>query len=63
LVTATTVGYGDEGNTATTPLGKIIGGATMIFSLVILALPVGVIGGPFRSVWDDYKCCVESVNQ
>lgn len=55
MVTATTVGYGDEGNTATTAAGKIVAVVTMIFSLVILALPVGVIGGTFSAVWDKYK--------
>merc|ERR1719410_2576234 len=55
MVTATTVGYGDEGNTATTLSGKMVAVLTMIFSLVILALPVGVIGGTFSTVWDEYK--------
>jgi len=53
IVTATTVGYGDH--YPTTSLGKIVAVLTMIFSLVILALPVGVIGGTFSQVWDDYK--------
>mmetsp|Transcript_26911 Transcript_26911/g.52748 ORF Transcript_26911/g.52748 Transcript_26911/m.52748 type:complete len:740 (+) Transcript_26911:119-2338(+) len=55
MVTATTVGYGELSNTATTPYGKIVAVITMLFSLVILALPVGVIGGTFSTVWDDYK--------
>lgn len=55
MVTATTVGYGDEGNFPTTPYGKIVAVLTMVFSLVILALPVGVIGGTFSAVWEDYK--------
>jgi len=55
LVTATTVGYGDENNFPKTPFGKIVAVVTMIFSLVILALPVGVIGGTFIQVWDHYK--------
>jgi len=53
IVTATTVGYGDD--YPVTPLGKIVAVLTMVFSLVILALPVGVIGGTFSQVWDDYK--------
>lgn len=53
IVTATTVGYGDH--YPTTSVGKIVAVLTMIFSLVILALPVGVIGGTFSQVWDDYK--------
>jgi len=63
MVTATTVGYGDENNTATTPAGKLVAVVTMIFSLVILALPVGVIGGTFSSVWDEYKSKVRDTNQ
>lgn len=52
IVTATTVGYGDE--FPITPLGKIVSTFTMLFSLIILALPVGVIGNCFSTVWDDY---------
>jgi len=55
LVTATTVGYGDENNFPKTPFGKMIAVVTMVFSLVILALPVGVIGGTFIQVWEEYK--------
>jgi len=51
MVTASTVGYGDM--FPTTPVGKLVGVATMLFSLVILALPVGVIGGTFGTVWDE----------
>jgi len=53
IVTATTVGYGDI--FVRTTLGKVVAVLTMVFSLVILALPVGVIGGTFSQVWDDYK--------
>jgi len=52
IVTATTVGYGDE--YPITPLGKIVSTFTMLFSLIILALPVGVIGNCFSTVWDAY---------
>jgi len=52
IVTATTVGYGDE--YPITPLGKIVSTFTMLFSLIILALPVGVIGNCFSTVWDEY---------
>jgi len=55
MVTATTVGYGDENNFPKTAFGKMIAVLTMLFSLVILALPVGVIGGTFIQVWDMYK--------
>merc|ERR1711870_52648 len=50
IVTATTVGYGDH--YPTTDLGYIVAVALMLFSLVMTALPVGVIGGNFASVWE-----------
>lgn len=52
LVTIMTVGYGDH--YPTTGLGKVVTSATMIFSLVMLALPVGVVGGNFNQVWKDF---------
>lgn len=53
MVTATTVGYGDD--YPTTTLGYIVGTATMVFSMVILALPVGVMGGTFSQEWEKYE--------
>lgn len=61
MVTVTTVGYGDK--FPTTMLGKIVGVWTMLFSLVILALPVGVISGTFSSVWEDCDLEKKSVEQ
>lgn len=52
VVTATTVGYGDMSPTTTG--GWIVGAATMMYSMVILALPVGVIGGNFTQAWAEY---------
>merc|ERR1740117_1219099 len=52
VVTSTTVGYGDH--FPTTTWGYIVATMTMVFSLVIAALPVGVIGGNFTQVWSDY---------
>jgi len=52
LVTATTVGYGDQ--YPTTTQGYLVAVATLVFSLVILALPVGVIGGTFSQVWAEF---------
>jgi len=49
-VTATTVGYGDQ--FPKTPLGYFIAVLLMMFSLIIAALPVGVIGSNFSEVWD-----------
>lgn len=53
ITTATTVGYGDM--FPTTSLGYTIAALTMMYSLVILALPIGVIGGNFSSVWEKYE--------
>lgn len=52
LVTSTTVGYGDH--YPTTGNGMVVAIICMIWSLVILALPVGVIGGTFTQVWDEF---------
>lgn len=52
IVTATTVGYGDS--FPTTPLGKAIAGISMVWSLCVLALPIGVIGNNFSAVWEEY---------
>jgi hypothetical protein len=62
LVTALTVGYGDENHYPKTPLGKAVACLNMLFSLAILTLPVGVIGSTFAQVWIDYKKeCVDAV--
>jgi len=53
IVTATTVGYGDV-HTPATASGKIVAGLTMVWSLCALALPIGVIGGNFTQVWEEY---------
>jgi hypothetical protein len=53
VVTAMTVGYGDM--YPTTSAGYVIATATMVFSLVILALPVGVIGGNFSQEWNRFE--------
>lgn len=52
LVTSTTVGYGDH--YPTTSNGYIVAVVCMVWSLVILALPVGVIGGTFLQVWEEF---------
>jgi len=54
VVTATTVGYGDESSTPTTTSGKLVAGVTMVWALCVLALPIGVIGGNFEKVWAQY---------
>eukprot|EP00012_Vannella_robusta_P007908 CAMPEP_0206204052 /NCGR_PEP_ID=MMETSP0166-20121206/13265_1 /ASSEMBLY_ACC=CAM_ASM_000260 /TAXON_ID=95228 /ORGANISM="Vannella robusta, Strain DIVA3 518/3/11/1/6" /LENGTH=293 /DNA_ID=CAMNT_0053623547 /DNA_START=281 /DNA_END=1163 /DNA_ORIENTATION=+ len=45
IVTMTTVGYGDT--FPITPTGKLVAGFTMIFGLLLLAFPVGVLGTQF----------------
>merc|ERR1711953_441923 len=59
LVTATTVGYGDV--SPTTLPGRITAGIAMIWSLCVLALPIGVIGDNFGRVWEEYDAekCIE----
>jgi len=52
-VTAATVGYGDH--SPTTMWGQVVAGATMLFSMLILALPVGVMGGTFTQEWEAYQ--------
>lgn len=52
IVTATTVGYGDM--YPTTKAGKAVAGLAMGWSLCVLALPIGVIGGNFHKVWEEY---------
>lgn len=52
LVTATTVGYGDV--TPTSIAGKVCAGMAMVWSLCVLALPIGVIGSNFELVWQEY---------
>jgi len=53
VVTAMTVGYGDMFPTRT--MGYVVAVVTMLFSLVVLALPVGVIGGNFSNAWSNYE--------
>merc|ERR1719272_2673880 len=52
LVTCTTVGYGDH--YPTTMEGQVAAGIAMVWSLCVLALPVGVIGANFAAVWQEY---------
>ncbi len=45
FVTITTVGYGDIA--PVTPLGKVIGAATALLGILMVALPTGVLGAAF----------------
>jgi len=53
IVTASTVGYGDS-HTPTTFSGKLVSAVTMLWSLCVLALPIGVVGNNFSQVWEEY---------
>mmetsp|Transcript_57708 Transcript_57708/g.137300 ORF Transcript_57708/g.137300 Transcript_57708/m.137300 type:complete len:793 (+) Transcript_57708:261-2639(+) len=53
IVTASTVGYGDT-HTPTTVGGKAVSAAAMLWSLCVLALPIGVVGNNFSQVWEEY---------
>lgn len=48
-VTFTTVGYGDVN--PITPLGKMLGAATMFVGIFFLAMPLAIIGGSFQEAW------------
>jgi voltage-gated potassium channel len=45
IVTLATVGYGDV--VPITPLGRLVGGATILVGMIIVALPVGIIATAF----------------
>jgi len=50
LVTITTVGYGDH--YPVTEFGYLIGAATILYGVVVFALPVGIIGTAFSQAYD-----------
>jgi len=53
LVTMSTVGYGEV--FPIEPLGKIIGGITMISGILVLALPITILGSNFQDVFNLHK--------
>jgi len=50
LVTITTVGYGDH--YPVTNFGYFVGAATILYGVVVFALPVGIIGTAFSQAYD-----------
>ncbi|XP_063685831.1 potassium voltage-gated channel subfamily A member 1-like isoform X2 [Bolinopsis microptera] len=53
VVTMSTVGYGDM--VPLTPFGKLIASICMMFSMIVIALPVTVIVSKFTRVYAKYK--------
>merc|ERR550537_1126454 len=47
----TTVGYGDM--YPISPLGKVIAGFTMLFGILLIALPMAIVGNKFQEVYDE----------
>eukprot|EP00747_Dinoflagellata_sp_TGD_P102926 gnl/TRDRNA2_/TRDRNA2_168798_c0_seq9.p1 gnl/TRDRNA2_/TRDRNA2_168798_c0~~gnl/TRDRNA2_/TRDRNA2_168798_c0_seq9.p1 ORF type:complete len:724 (-),score=149.48 gnl/TRDRNA2_/TRDRNA2_168798_c0_seq9:65-2236(-) len=52
IVTGTTCGYGDH--YPTTSLGYVVAALTMLYFIVIGALPIGIIGGTFSKTWEEF---------
>merc|ERR1719172_617861 len=49
LVTMTTVGYGDR--YPKTYMGKLVASVTMIFGILLIALPMAIVGNKFQEVY------------
>lgn len=50
LTTITMVGYGDV--VPVKPVGKVVGVVTMLYGMMLLGLPIGIIGSQFSSEFD-----------
>merc|ERR1711959_296914 len=51
VVTMVTVGYGDA--VPRTTAGKVVGVATVLCGIVLIALPIAIIGQRFHEAYDD----------
>jgi len=51
IVTMTTVGYGDI--TPTTTAGNCVVGVLVVFTVLYMAIPLGIIGSAFTDTWQD----------
>lgn len=59
FTTATTVGYGDE--YPTTTWGRIIGVCAFYTGIVLLALPIGIVGGAFTKHYPTFCAAIEEM--
>lgn len=53
IVTATTLGYGDL--YPTTPIGRFIASVWIFCGIVMVAMPIGILGSNFSTVYQEYK--------
>jgi len=51
IVTMTTVGYGDVSPKST--VGSLICSCLVVFSVLYMAMPLGIVGSAFNDVWQD----------
>lgn len=56
VVTMTTVGYGDT--TPESPAGYIVVALLMIVSALYMAMPLGIAGAAFTSIWSKRNCII-----
>eukprot|EP00755_Sulcionema_specki_P006777 Sspe_Gene.36392::Locus_17587_Transcript_1_1_Confidence_1.000_Length_1851::g.36392::m.36392/K04885/KCNB1; potassium voltage-gated channel Shab-related subfamily B member 1 len=57
VVTLTTVGYGDK--VPITPIGKVIGGVTMLTGLLLMGFPVTILTGSFQELLVEHQASIQ----